>query len=227
MPLGGLATAGLIAAGAGLVTKTIGNIKKMNDAKRLARQANLVPKAERSQYASQMLGATQMAANANPLQAALQRSGQQAAASSIYQARQVADPSQMLGMIAGTTGKAQEMDLNAALQGEQMKDRRMGAYYNALQTNVAEDENFFNRRMAEQQSKINIQQAANQMKHSAWQGIGGDMINFGGSLIGAKGGGKTVPLMKGISGGGMATSNMFQGAVPSYQMNLGSLGGKF
>jgi hypothetical protein len=185
MPLGGLLTAGLIVGGAGLLSKGVAGVKTAKGAKKLDALGREIPQAEQSKYIPQLIGATQTNINANPLMAASQRRNQTQAANSIYQARQVGDPSQLMGLIAGIQGQSAENDLKAQMGDEQLREQRRGAYYNALQAGAQEEQNFFDRRMANVQTRGNLLQAATKQKAEVWNSMGSDLIGMGGSLVSA------------------------------------------
>lgn len=172
------------AAGLGLAAKGVSTAKTLKGAKKLDALGKEIPQAEQSKYIPQLIGAAQTNLNANPLYAASQRRNQTAAANSIYQARQVGDPSQLMGMIAGISGQGAENDLKAQMADEQMREQRRGAYYNALQAGAQEESNYFDRRMANVQAKGNFLQAATKQRGQAWSDMGGSLINVAGTAAG-------------------------------------------
>lgn len=177
------------AAGLGLAAKGVGTAKAMKGAKKLDALGRDIPQAEQSKYIPQLIGATQTNLNANPLMAAAQRRNQTAAANSIYQARQVGDPSQLMGLIAGIQGQSAENDLKAQMGDEQLREQRRGAYYNALQAGAQEEQNFFDRRMANVQTRGNLLQSATKQRAQAWSDLGGNLMNVAGMAAGMPSGG--------------------------------------
>lgn len=171
--------------GAGLIAKGVAGETARKGAKKLDALGREIPQAEQSKYIPQMIGAAQTNLNANPLFAASQRRNQTAAANSIYQARQVGDPSQLMGLIAGISGQGAENDLKSQMADEQMREQRRGAYYNALQAGTQEENNFFDRRMANVQTRGNLLQAATKQRSEVWNTIGSDLIGVGGMAASA------------------------------------------
>lgn len=181
----GVAAVGAGIAGVGMLSKGVGGIIASKGAKKLDALGKEIPQAEQSKYIPQMIGATQTNLNANPLMMASQRRNQTAAANTIYQARQVGDPSQLMGLIAGIQGQSAENDLKAQMGDEQLRDQRRGAYYNALQAGAQEEQNFFDRRMANVQTRGNLLQAATKQRAEAWNSMGSDLIGVGGTVASA------------------------------------------
>lgn len=166
--------------GAGLIAKGVAGAKTAKGAKKLDALGREIPQAEQSKYIPQMIGAAQTNLNANPLYAASQRRNQTAAANSIYQARQVSDPSQLMGMIAGISGQGAENDLKSQMADEQLREQRRGAYYNSLQAGAQDEQNYFDRRMANVQTRGNLLQAATKQRAEVWNTMGSDLIGVGG-----------------------------------------------
>jgi len=177
-----LLTAGLISAGAGIIGKAIGGFKAAKGAKKLDALGRDIPQAEKSQYIPQLVGATQLAINSNPLYAATQRRNQAMTANTIYNARQLGDPSQIMGLLSASYGQASDNELKAQMGDEQLREQRRGAYYNALQSGAQEENNYFDRRMANVQTRGNLLQAATKQRAEVWNGLGSDLIGAGGTM---------------------------------------------
>lgn len=161
----------LIAAGLGSIGKMVGALKAGRAAKDFRRLEKQVPGAQ-----TEMIGATQSRINANPLAAAAQRRQQTAAANTMYQARQVADQSQMLSMLGGMSGQQERGMLEAQMGDEALRDQRMGQYLNALST-------VFDQRMANVQSRAGLLGAAAQTSANAWNTAGGALTDMGSMML--------------------------------------------
>lgn len=156
----------LVLAGIGTAAKIVGAAKAGRAAKDFRRLEKEIPGAQ-----TEMIGATQSRINANPLAAAAQRRQQTAAANTMYQARQVADQSQMLGLLGGMTGQQERGMLEAQMGDEALRDQRMNQYLNALST-------VFDQRMANVQSRANLLGAAAQTAGNAWKSAGGSVTDM-------------------------------------------------
>lgn len=185
MPLGGLVTAGIIAAGVGVGAKGIGAVKAAKSAKTLDQLAKEVPQAEASKYVPQMIGTAQTALNANPLLAATQRRNQGAISNSLYQARQIGDPNILFNMVGGLASQSSDAALSADIADQQMKDQRRAQYMNALQIGMQDEANLFDRKMANIQSRGSLASAAAKTRGEAWNQFGSGLLNLGGGMISA------------------------------------------
>lgn len=181
---GGAGIAGLLGkasplmAGIGIASSLAGAISGLAAAKQMRKFSKQVPQYARSQFPGQMLGQAQMELNANPFQAAQARAMQGRMTNRIGAAqRAVTDPSQMLNLISAYGGAAADESLNADMANYAQRGQRLGELYNAQMANYREDQNVYDNTMTAFNSKVNLTNAANQTRTSAFQ-------NFGSTLLG-------------------------------------------
>ena len=181
MPLGGLATAGLIAAGVGAATgigKGIGDIIKGSKIKPKYTPFQI------SESAKRMQGLAQAQLNArSPYAAAQQRGilGSQANAAAAVQ-RAVTDPSQAIAAAAGMQGSTNQALAQQMMQEQQLYAQRfanlMGAEQNLQQQEMMKfqaDERKYAQDMAMKQA----------LRNAGFQSVVGGLQNFAGTAIGA------------------------------------------
>lgn len=162
----------LAMAAVGLGSKAVGAGKAMKAAKTFDKLQNEVPEAQKSQYVPQMIGTAQMALNANPLLAATQRRNQGAISNSLYQARQIGDPNILFNMVGGLAARSADSALQADMADQQMRDARRAQYINTLQAGMQDEQNFFDQRMANIQSRGSLASAAAKTRGEAWNSLG-------------------------------------------------------
>jgi hypothetical protein len=187
MPLGGLLTAGLIVGGAGLAAKTVGGVKAAGVAKKYDALGREVPEAQISQYVKPMIGTAQSALNANPLAQSLQRRTQTGFANILYQARNIGDQSQILGLLAGAGGRAEDAALAGDIANQQMQDQRRQAYYGALAQGIQADQQLFADKLTNIQSRASLAGAAAKSRAEPWNQLGGGLLDIGGGIVQAGG----------------------------------------
>jgi len=190
MPLGGLLTAGLIVGGAGLAAKTVGGVKAAGVAKKYDALGREVPEAQISQYVKPMIGTAQSALNANPLAQSLQRRTQTGFANTLYQARNIGDQSQILGLLAGAGGRAEDAALAGDIANQQMQDQRRQAYYGALAQGIQADQQLFADKLTNIQSRASLAGAAAKSRAEPWNQLGGGLLDIGGGIVQAGGYGR-------------------------------------
>lgn len=184
MPLGGLVTAGIIAAGAGALAGGIKGVSDINRAKKIKVPEYKPFEVSKSAQRMQGLAQAQMFAAA-PGQRALERSllASQAGGMAATQ-RAAGSGAQALAAAAGLQAGTNQALAQQAMQEQAMQQQRLanlfGAEQNMQQQELAKfqyDEEF--RRMEQQRQQ--------QMRDAGWQSIVGGLQNLGGTMIAAGG----------------------------------------
>lgn len=185
MPLGGLATAGLITAGAGLLTNIFGGIKAGQAANQMESDLANLPQYQRSKYPGQMLATAQNELNANnPFMAAQNRAILQAQANSQGQAAKASlDPTMLLKMTEAYNANANKAQQGMYQNEYAMRQQKLQQLAQAYAMNDQEDQNVYNNNMTAFNSKMNVRNAAAQTRVSAWQNAGNGLLAAGTTMI--------------------------------------------
>lgn len=183
MPLGGLATAGLISSGVGAlggIVSGIGNLFSASKIKPVWKDY------QTSKGATDMLGLAQTRLNSNnPYASANRRSilGSQANALAKIKSS-VLDPSQAMALAVSSQGQADQSSFNQGQQdwvnGQQNVTNLMNA-----QNAIINEDHYGNQSMAQKYAMDMGQK--NALQSSGMQSIVGGLQNIGSSLIGAQG----------------------------------------
>ena len=179
-------------AAAGVISKGIGAIKAGKTAKQYEALANQLPEVKKSEYVDRMVGTSQMALNANPLQAATQRAQQGNMANAMFAARS-GDRSSAGALAAALSGQASDAALKSATAEDQMREARRQSYYNTLNVAMEDEQNVLANKMAQIQSKASLLGAAGQTRTEAWNSFGQSLIGASSALLGSGLVGKGTP----------------------------------
>lgn len=184
MPLGGLVTAGLVTAGAGLVSNIFGGVKAGKEAKKMDALAKTVPQYQKSKAPGLMIGQAQMELNANPMQASQNRMIQSTMANQMANAQMNAtDPSMLLQLTNAYAANAEDSAFKNDQMNAQMRMQKLQDYYNSLGADNQEDRFVADANMTAFNSKANLMNAAGQTRVGAIQNIGNSLIGAGSSMI--------------------------------------------
>lgn len=186
----------LVLAAGGTIANMVGAGAQAQAAKQIKGLMKELPKPEMSKAAQTFTAEARMAAQENPLMAAMQRNlaGQQA--TNLFAARQAARPDQYLQFVAGAGEQAQDAALKAAMQGQSLQEGRRQAYYGSLQGMQQAEQQLFENQLGNIQARANMITGAAGLKQAAAQGVGQGMMGLAGSMF----------------GGGNVSSSLFGGA---------------
>jgi len=179
-----------LAAG-GAIANMVGASAQAQAARQITGLMKELPKPKMSEAAQQLTSEARMAAQENPLMAAMQRNiaGQQA--TNLFAARQAARPDQFLQFVAGAGEQAQDAALKAAMQGQSLQEARRQSYYGSLQGMQQAEQQLFENQLGNIQARANMLTGAAGLKQAAAQSIGKGLMGtassmFGSGLVGKK-----------------------------------------
>jgi hypothetical protein len=195
----------LILGGAGAISNIVGAGAQSQAARQITRLMGELPKPKMSEAAQRLAAESRLAAQENPLMAAMQRGVASQQATNLFAARQAARPDQFLQFVAGAGEQAQDTMLKAAMQGQSLQEGRRQAYYGALQGVQQAEQQLFENQLGNIQARANILAGAAGMRQAAAQGIGQGLMGaassmFSSGLVG--GAGRAAGAAGGAAAGG-------------------------
>ena len=166
MPAGGLVTAGIVTGLAKGISGLVG-------ASKMKSLMKTMPTAQRSQYAGQQLGTSQMELNSNPFLASQNRAIANRQANMMSGAQQnVTDPSMMLAMVGNYGAMAADESYKNDQNNYGQRSQRLQDLYGAQRANQAEDGRMDQARASEFAAKAGLQNNINQSTTNSIGAIG-------------------------------------------------------
>lgn len=215
MPLGGAVIAG--------ATGLIKGISGLVGASKMKSLMKTMPIAQRSQYAGQQLGTSQMELNSNPFLASQNRAIANRQANMMSGAQQnVTDPSMMLAMVGNYGAMAADESYKNDQNNYGQRSQRLQDLYGAQRSNQAEDARMDQARASEFATKAGIQNNINQATTSSLGAIGdGFASGFGVNQASKLNKAQTGAYDRMFGGGGGTGAGMGMSLAQMYQMRDG------